>query len=56
MSNYAIQVEGLGKEYIEGYGTALAGVDSINIYKTTSAETQCAAEGHDHCVFTVKPL
>jgi len=25
-------------------------------YKTTSTETQCAAEGHDHCVFTVQPL
>lgn len=24
--------------------------------KTTSSETQCAAEGHEHCVFTVAPL
>ena len=24
-------------------------------YKTTSVETQCAAEGNDHCVFTVQP-
>jgi hypothetical protein len=25
-------------------------------WKTTSAETQCAAEGHEHCVFTVEPM
>jgi len=24
-------------------------------YVTTSSETQCAAEGHAHCVFTVEP-
>lgn len=24
--------------------------------RTTSAETQCAAEGHSHCVFTVSPI
>lgn len=24
-------------------------------YATTSSETQCAAEGHAHCVFTVEP-
>jgi len=24
-------------------------------YSTTSSETQCAAEGHSHCIFTVKP-
>ena len=24
--------------------------------RTTSAETQCAAEGHAHCIFTVSPL
>ena len=24
-------------------------------YSTTSSETQCAAEGHAHCVFTVEP-
>jgi hypothetical protein len=24
--------------------------------RTTSEETQCAAEGHAHCVFTVRPL
>lgn len=24
--------------------------------RTTSVETQCAAEGHAHCVFTVSPL
>lgn len=24
-------------------------------YKTESRETQCAAEGHDHCIFTVTP-
>jgi predicted hydrocarbon binding protein len=24
--------------------------------RTTSTETQCAAEGHAHCVFTVSPL
>lgn len=24
--------------------------------RTTSEETQCAAEGHDHCEFTVRPL
>ncbi len=24
-------------------------------YATTSSETQCAAEGFDHCVFTVEP-
>jgi len=25
-------------------------------WRTTSRETQCAAEGHAHCLFTVKPL
>ncbi len=25
-------------------------------WRTHSSETQCAAEGHDHCVFTVQPL
>jgi hypothetical protein len=25
-------------------------------YRTRCAETQCAAEGHSHCVFTVSPL
>lgn len=25
-------------------------------YKTISSETQCAAQGHDFCVFTVKPV
>ena len=25
-------------------------------WRTTSSETQCAAEGHAHCVFTVTPL
>jgi predicted hydrocarbon binding protein len=24
-------------------------------YSTVSRETECAAEGHDHCVFTVEP-
>jgi hypothetical protein len=24
--------------------------------RTTSSETQCAAEGHSHCVFTVSPV
>lgn len=24
-------------------------------YRTTSDETQCAGEGHDHCIFTVEP-
>jgi predicted hydrocarbon binding protein len=31
------------------------GKDSGRHYATTSSETQCAAEGHDHCVFTVEP-
>lgn len=30
--------------------------DTGAAYKTRSAETQCAAEGHAHCVFTVSPL
>jgi hypothetical protein len=25
-------------------------------YRTRSEETQCEAEGHDHCVFTVAPI
>lgn len=24
--------------------------------RTTSGETQCAAEGHEHCVFSVRPI
>ena len=24
-------------------------------YKTESFESECASEGHDHCVFTVTP-
>ena len=30
--------------------------DTGATYKTTSAESQCCAEGHEHCVFTVSPL
>jgi Domain of unknown function (DUF5943)/V4R domain len=30
--------------------------DTGAAYKTTSSETQCAAEGFDHCEFTVAPL
>ena len=32
------------------------GHDSGAHYRTVSEETQCAAEGHEHCVFTVSPL
>jgi hypothetical protein len=31
------------------------GKDLGRDYATVSSETQCAAEGHDHCVFTVEP-
>ena len=31
------------------------GGDSGRSYSTVSRETQCAAEGHDHCVFSVTP-
>lgn len=31
------------------------GQDTGRDYATTSGETQCAAECHDHCVFTVAP-
>lgn len=30
--------------------------DSGMTYRTHSEETQCAAEGHAHCVFSVRPL
>jgi hypothetical protein len=30
--------------------------DTGRTYRTTSTETQCGCEGHDHCVFTVRPL
>ncbi|NRF72291.1 4-vinyl reductase [Aquincola sp. S2] len=32
------------------------GEDTGARYRTLSAETQCAAEGHSHCVFSVSPL
>lgn len=32
------------------------GHDTGRSYKTFSSETQCAAEGHAHCVFTVAPI
>ena len=31
------------------------GSDTGRTYSTVSRETQCAAEGHDHCVFSVTP-
>lgn len=31
------------------------GKDTGRNYLTTSSETQCAAEGFDHCIFTVEP-
>jgi hypothetical protein len=31
------------------------GKDTGHTYSTTSRETQCAAEGHDHCIFSVTP-
>jgi predicted hydrocarbon binding protein len=31
------------------------GKDTGRNYSTVSSETQCAAEGHAHCVFTVEP-
>ena len=31
------------------------GKDTGHSYATVSRETQCAAEGHDHCIFTVTP-
>jgi hypothetical protein len=30
--------------------------DTGQSWKTHSEETRCAAEGHEHCVFTVTPL
>ena len=32
------------------------GEDTGAGYRTLSAETQCAAEGHAHCVFSVSPM
>jgi hypothetical protein len=32
------------------------GQDTGKTWKTHSEETRCAAEGHDHCVFTVTPI
>jgi predicted hydrocarbon binding protein len=32
------------------------GKDSGRNYRTASSETQCEAEGHAHCVFTVEPI
>ena len=31
------------------------GQDAGHNYQTVSRETQCAAEGHDHCIFSVSP-
>lgn len=31
------------------------GQDTGHSYQTVSRETQCAAEGHDHCIFSVSP-
>jgi predicted hydrocarbon binding protein len=31
------------------------GKDTGHSYATLSRETQCAAEGHDHCIFSVTP-
>ena len=32
------------------------GKDTGHSYATVSRETQCAAEGHDHCLFSVTPM
>ena len=32
------------------------GQDTGKTWKTHSEETRCAAEGHEHCVFTVAPI
>ena len=31
------------------------GQDTGHSYQTVSRETRCAAEGHDHCIFSVSP-